>query len=345
MALALSDRFSARETLAQTISAIHGYVAHWTNGLHASLKPLLYGHQVGMETGVVEMAMHSLMKYNEAVYLTSSGPLDEASATAEAHLHMILEYKQEAMAQYTRLVLQTMLNLSGQSNDPLILTGRAMNQEEMMRLAVETKNRITIVLLYSYRMQLAYLFGDYVSALKYSEQSLDFGTKVCGGHVMMTRHFFYRGLSALALAITGREPRKNLRRALQATKMMKRWTMNGNVNCLHMVCLLEAEIAALRKENKAAVLYTEAVLSAGRACYLQDKALAHHRAGLFHLAADDDSYWAAYHFGNAIQCYHTWGASPLVDQLVKKYGDLVKDSGSSLNASQSLLVSNLLIAE
>lgn len=54
----LSDRFDDREMYPHTIITTHGFLTHWTNDYHDSLKPLLYGHQVGMETGDVNSELN-----------------------------------------------------------------------------------------------------------------------------------------------------------------------------------------------------------------------------------------------------------------------------------------------
>ena len=53
VAISLSQRLNARASVAKTIVCIYGLNYHWTSNLRICLKPLMYGHKVGMESGEV----------------------------------------------------------------------------------------------------------------------------------------------------------------------------------------------------------------------------------------------------------------------------------------------------
>ena len=130
---------------------------------------------MGMETGEVEMAMHGLVIHDMGVFLTASRSLDTLVKGMETNVHRMREFKQEMFAHFNVLCWQTALNLNGQSADPLIMTGKAMNQDEMINLALEKKSVVMEAMMYSFRMLLAYLFGDLANAAMYAEKSKDFG--------------------------------------------------------------------------------------------------------------------------------------------------------------------------
>jgi hypothetical protein len=49
----LSERLNARSSRSKTIICVYDFIVHWQNHLRTSLKPLLYGHKLGMQTGEV----------------------------------------------------------------------------------------------------------------------------------------------------------------------------------------------------------------------------------------------------------------------------------------------------
>ena len=326
--LAIDERLKARETSAKTIAAVYGYVAHWSKSLHTLEKPLLYGQQIGFETGEVDMACHCMIILGLSRFFTASRPLDMLSRDIESHVHTMKEHKLDTYVGYLSVLWQTVLCLSGKSENPMKLTGKAMDEDRVYKVAIETKNRLLMGMMHSLKMQLAYLLGDYKAAASYAALTSDFGVSVGQGAVLIPAHFFYRGLSMAALSILGKDTRKNTQGAQQAMKTLQKWSSKGNVNCLHMVKLLEAELAVIRNKPNASDLYKEAVNVAGRNGFMQDKGLAHYRSALFHLSKND-SYWASYNLDNAIQCFHDWGATAVSSHLVATHGSFLQNAECS----------------
>jgi hypothetical protein len=316
-ALELSQRLDARETLAKTIYAVYGFVHHWNRDMRSATKPLLYGHQVGMETGEIEISMHNLAACLNSELIAGSTNLTLLAKKMKEACQKMRDYKQEAIRAFVSALWQVTLSLLGQSTDPLVLTGEAMDE----RLA-DTNNKVLQVFLQSCRMQMAYMFGAFELAGQLAESSKEYGVTISQGELMVPKHTFFQGLVWCGKAAAeGRSKfrSKHVRRARVITKKIKKWVQSGNVNCLHQVQLLEAEMAFLNGQKDIAnKMYQASILSAGRGGFVQDMALAHERAGIFHLEVDDDSYWAVHHFDCAISVYQDWGAKAKVDQLVEK---------------------------
>ena len=323
VALTLLDRLKCKETMSRTIFLVYGFVHHWTKDEQLSIKPFLYGHQVGMETGDIEQAMYNLDVYGITAFYTSK-QLDVLEKEWETYCQQMSDYKQESILYLARCKHQLFLNLLGRSEDPLVLTGEAMNQEEMRKLAKETNNRLLEVCVDAFRLPLAYILGDYELADELSGRTREIGKEILVSHIFVPRHLFYAGMTAFALARSKcKASRKQLRYANLILRKMKKWAQSGNVSCLHMIQMFEAELAVVkRKRDRATRKFNDSISSAARAGYLQDRALAHERAGLFFLD-EQDNYWASYHFERSIECYDDWGAKAKVDQLVEKYAAFI----------------------
>ena len=112
--------------------------------------------------------------------------------------------------------------------------------------------------------------------------------------------------------------RKLKKRALKSVKILRGWAKKGNVNVVHYVHLVEAQLAALEgKNNKAEEKYKSAIATATRNGFIQDRALSHELASEYFAATTND-YWKDYHLDNAIKSYTDWGASVKVTQLESK---------------------------
>jgi hypothetical protein len=234
------------------------------------------------------------------------------------------EYKQEGVRNFYILALQFALKLVGPTENPASMTGEVVDESEARSNAERIGNMLLLQFLENYCLQLAYYFGEYELADRFSLQTKNFA-KVAGGHFLVARNVFFRGLTALALAGQGQHRRRNIRVARLLLLQLKKWYKAGNVNCCHMVHLLQAESAAVRKHaSKAARLYALAIHSSGRNGYLNDKALAHERAFLFFLRDKKDAFWAQNHYTDAVQAYCDWNAYEKARHLVRCYGSRVE---------------------
>jgi predicted ATPase len=331
-ALALSERLGSKETLAKTIYAVYGFVYPLVESLRSCSSTLLYGHQVGMESGDIEIAMFNLASCLNSQLIAGSTKLDELAKRMEEACRKMKEYRQIQIRSFVLVLWQMTLNLSGRSKDSMVLSGEAMDEGEMREMAAETKNQVLEGFLLSSKMQLAYYFGDSVErAAQLAESSKDYGVKVGQGELSVPRHTFFQGMVWSEMGLqdargNGSRGKGYARRVKGILKTMQKWVKNGNMNCLHLAQLLEAELAFLQGNHAlAAAVYKKSIVSAGRACFAQDIAQAHERSGLFYLATEADTFWAAYHIDKAILGFQDWGATAKAEQLVGRYGDMLVD--------------------
>jgi hypothetical protein len=287
--------------------------------MRLSIKPLLHGYQVGMHHGDIEFAMHCLSNYDFARWICGSLPLGDLVPDMEEHCKMMKRCGQKAILTRSIILLEISKSLLKDAELPTTL-------DELQELCAQVKAVVVDCLIKSFRMQLNYLFGQYDEAQKDAEATRDYGFKVAQGEQLVPRHHFFRGLIAVALAQQGYQKRKNIGTAKEVIKTLEKWTRDGCHDSLHRLHLLEAELAAVQKKDCASELYKAAIQSANRGSFVHDKALAHERAGVYHLEHDSDTFWASFHLDNAIQCYRNWGAVAKVDDLIKKHGAVILEA-------------------
>ncbi|KAL7536465.1 hypothetical protein ACHAXR_007176 [Thalassiosira sp. AJA248-18] len=319
-ALSLSERLGARQTESKTIFAFYAFIYHWSKYLRDAEQPLLFGYQVGLENGDVEAAFFDLGHLMMNGLIAGSVKLDTLSERMKDSSQKMKYYKQNAIRSFIVCLWQVALNLSGQSVDPFVLTGEAMNEKDMFDTIEKTKNAMLKPFLYSLKMQLLFILGDYKKALHCAKKSADYGVKISQGEPLVPRHTFFSGLTFIANGEIGR--------GKKVLKKMKSWVTKGNINCLHQVQLLVAELASVNGKNEVAKKsFEDAAKSAKVGSFDNDRALTHERAALHFLKSDDDTYWAAYHINLSIEAYESWSATAKVRQLVEKHQDILSKHG------------------
>lgn len=318
LALKLLDQYSEQET--QVLLLAHSFVVHWQSPIQKQIDPLLQGHKAGMASGDVVNAFLCSVGYT-FFYYHSGLPLEPLEKDTRAYCQLMEEYQQNLALLDVIPLFQGILNLLGRSEDPLILTGEAMNQDEFLQNAEEKGIPTAIQKVFLVRMQLAYYFGDIDLALEMLE-SCDKLMATVKAHMVFEVYTFFCGLIYLGQAQKKRK-QYYMKKAQGMTKRLKTWVKDGAVNCVHKLWLLEAEYSVLKggkrgQNEKIRRLYDTAISTASRSGFIHDAALANERAGAWSLSQDDE-FWASSYLSRAHELYLEWGASAKVDQFSRKY--------------------------
>ena len=160
---------------------------------------------------------------------------------------------------------------------------------------------------------LAFVMGDYRLCANLSLEFADEILQRLTAQAANIRVRFNAAMSGLIMAQMGK--RKYKRLGLKNAAVVRSWTKKGNVNCLHLETLLDAEQARLEsKANSAIKSYESAIVLSGRRGFIHDQALACERYAdfLFSLGHKADG---TSRLQDAIKWYEEWGASAKVHQL------------------------------
>jgi hypothetical protein len=80
--------------------------------------------------------------------------------------------------------------------------------------------------------------------------------------------------------------------ARKTLQLIQGWAKNGNVNVVHYLYILEAELAVLHGKNKnAKKSFNDAIATSSRDGFIQDRALAHELASAYFEAQGDAAYF------------------------------------------------------
>lgn len=190
--------------------------------------------------------------------------------------------------------------------------------EDIIKDATECDDKIYRAKTFTIVLELKVFFQQWDVATNLLAEAGDL-RPVLRGLFLWSRFTFLEGLisiqSAQAAAIPWLNKRKWKKKAVKSMKIIRGQVKKGNVNLVHCLHLLEAEIAALENKcNKAEDSYKAAITVASTNGFIQDCALSHELTSAY-FASKSDHYWKDYHMEQCIERYSEWGAAAKVEQL------------------------------
>jgi hypothetical protein len=332
---ALSKRPGWMETRSRILMVTNTYIFPWASHLRTCLKPLLLGYEVGMKEGDIENSLFCAYQYGNLA--TCAGrPLNLVHADMLDFTTQMKIYSQETIYQMSLPQWQfALIMMAEPAPEPPLLSGDVMVFDEMMKHLLETNHVYLQDVTRMNQMLLAFYFGDYQLAWAMVEASKDF-KKSNMANFLVPRRVFFLGMTAFCLARSRRPNRVWKQRGTRAIAQLKKWLVGGNINCIHMVHLLEAEEEALRygKDDTGKVLrkFQMALSMASRAGFIHDAALASERTaeylsvGMASCCSDSSSSRVRDYVELAMTSYTEWGALAKVDQLKKKWSSWLRET-------------------
>ncbi|KAL7580342.1 hypothetical protein ACA910_004373 [Epithemia clementina (nom. ined.)] len=339
-ALRLMQRFGTRENAGMIRFVVHSLIQAWTvepQIVHRNLEANCRSSLVG---GDLLPAFCSLATAYAISFDCGHQRLDEMESLGESYCLEIKQGGNRLIAGIHDATWLIVLNLRCDSSEVKLETASvlSMTQDE----ALSYGNDILEFAFLSRDLQLAYLLGEYKrgdDVRKRSEAPIRSMTS--SPHLIL--HYSYCALNCLMLcASNGPEPvRKNsyYKMAVLHLAKLNKWQKEyGYRFGGHLVKLIQAEFSRVEgRYSLAEKNYQGSVWIASRQGNHRDKGLAHELAGRFFWRDRKDDTWAAYHFDQAIQAYHSWGATLLVNRLLEKYGEVVSSDPGRSDLSNQLL--------
>ncbi|BAY25803.1 multi-sensor signal transduction multi-kinase [Calothrix sp. NIES-2100] len=323
LALSLLTKCNAREVQAKVMEVFNGGIRHWKEHPREILKPLLETYSVGLETGDLEFAAIAIQFYSLSCYFIGR-ELTGLEREIITYSNAIGKIKQERAFKWNEIYRQSVLNLLGSVEDPCRLVGEAYDEEKMLPLHLETKDGIGLLHLYVSKLHLCYLFQNFRQAIEnatLAEKYLDSGT----GQLHIPLFYFYDSLAQLAVYSDGilDEQKRILDRVQTNQEQIQRWAHFAPMNYLHKYYLVEAEQHRVIDQYLEAMdAYDRAINLAQENEYINEEALANELAARFYLEWGKEKIAQTY-LTDAYYCYMRWGAKAKVDDLAKRYPQLL----------------------
>ncbi|MBE9206650.1 AAA family ATPase [Nostoc sp. LEGE 06077] len=323
LALILLDKFNAKEIKTKIMNAFNSVIRHWQEHTKEMLSPLLDSYSIGLETGDLEFAAYSLYNYCCSSYFTGREitGLEREMAT---YNYAIIQMNQETIFYWSAIYRQIVLNLLGFVENPCYLVGEAYNEEKMFSIHKQSNDGGSLLALFLGKLHLFYLFHDYPQAL---ENSILASNYLAGGtgQIVIPIFYFYDSLVRLATYTDALdvEQKSIIEKITANQEKIQRWAHHAPMNYLHKFYLVEAEkYRVIGQYLEAIESYDRAISLAKENEYINEEALANELAAKFYLAWGKEKIAQTY-LTDAYYCYVRWGAKAKVDDLAKRYPQLL----------------------
>ncbi|MBD2186337.1 trifunctional serine/threonine-protein kinase/ATP-binding protein/sensor histidine kinase [Aerosakkonema funiforme] len=323
LALKTLARFHAKEITAKVSINVGGDIKHWQEHGRETLKFLRSGYQIGLETGDLEFAAYCGVYECFNSYLIGA-ELSQHEQEVAIYSRAFSQFKQETVCIWSAIHRQTVLNLMERSDRPSCLVGQAYNETESLPQHEKVNDRLALHILYFNKLTLSYIFGEFQQALANAEQAEKYLDGVTGMLVIPT-FYLYDSLARMALYNDAPESeQKNiLLKAIANQEKMENWANFAPMNHLHKLYLVQAELnRILDKKIEAMKMYDCAIAGAKENGYIQEEALADELAAKFYLEWGKAKIAQTYMI-DAYYAYSRWGAKAKVEDLEKRYPELL----------------------
>ena len=315
LALKLADKFQARDQLARISFVLYGFVFIWTEPIQACISKNFDAIEIGLKAGDSEYAMKCAVQALKNSTQTGE-KLPTLSAKFQQYTTEMLQNKQFMAYKQCLPMWQGILNLMGQSENPLVLTGAACNEESLIFDLLDSGNLNACRSVYVVKLWLCVIFGDLGQAQIILNDHL--GSLAKGTVAGLGLSFASFNMSVVYFSLarkSGKEKDDCKNNALAGLEMFKTFASNSPWNFQHHFELLSAENHFMNGDfTSAAKTYEESILTAERHGFIHDAALFSERAGLFYYTMENKTRSTAA-FGKARELYRKWGAT-------RKAGDL-----------------------
>jgi predicted ATPase/class 3 adenylate cyclase len=328
LGLILLDRFDAREWLAQIYTPIYALINNWNEHVENTLSPLQESYHIGLETGAIEFACINANLYCIAAYLTGR-ELAKIESETRAYSEGFDHYKQETNVNYNEVFRQAMLNFMGRSEDPLVLTGDAYDEEKMIAQNQERNDQTGAFFIHFNKLILYYYFQDYKNAYRHAVEARERLESVLA-KFEIPNHHFYEALTLLAMYPHAKQSEKRamMKRVRGNLRKLKKWAGDAAENYLHKYQLVNAErLRVLDKQDQARMEYDRAIAGATANRYIHEEGLAYEVAGRFYLNQQSEGL-AEFHLKAAYNAYREWGAEAKLRNLEQRYPQYVSSSSA-----------------
>ncbi|WP_445632467.1 histidine kinase [Nostoc sp. DSM 114161] len=339
LALHLLERFNLPELKSTILILFGGFIQHRQESFLATIPTLKNGFASGMETGDFLHAGYNVCCYSYAGFWggteLSSLELDISSYNAA-----LTNAKQHSAQTYVSLMRQAAENFREPRIQPDCLSGTIYDETAMLPKHRQANELTVIAELYTYKLLLAYSFGNYKAAIDYIDEGKQYLLAV-SGLIFIPIFSFYTTLTYLAVSRTLPEIEKAeiLAQVEIHQNSLHQWAQSAPMNHLHKWHLVEAEKQrVLGNKTEAIENYDRAISLAHTNGYIQEEALSNELCAQFYFDWGKEKVAEVY-IQQAYYCYARWGAKAKVVEIEKRYASLLASiiqQASSFSTNQTL---------
>ncbi|MCY7381925.1 MAG: trifunctional serine/threonine-protein kinase/ATP-binding protein/sensor histidine kinase [Microcoleus sp. CAN_BIN18] len=323
LALLLLEKLDTKKLKARIYGKVSSCISHWKEPLSNTLPFFREGYQSGLETGDLEWGGICAVLYLMHAWFAGKELSDLSREGAVICTHFA-QLRQKTMSKLGAIFQQAILNLLGNTTEAWRFTGETFNEEEDMPIFLESGNQTARCYFYVSKLVLCYLFGQFEEAIA-SASTLEKYLGAAIGMSLIPVFHTYDSLAHLAIysQVSEAEQQGILQRVTAHQEKVEHWADCAPANQLQKFYLVGAEQhRVLGNKLEAIEHYDRAILLAKDNKYLQEEALANELAAKFYLNWGKEKVAQSY-MQDAYYCYARWGAKAKIDDLEKRYPQLL----------------------
>lgn len=338
LAVELADRDGLISQRCKIRMIFGGFINYWRQPIETSLELLRSSLQLALDCGDVQYANYSILQIL-FLRLARGDDLGEMEQECQRYEHSIEQTSDWFAVSSYRVRRQYVLALKNRTSNGWSLTDSGYDEQSAVA-AFETAGNLTAWSYYLIvKMQLTFLFGQLDEARRFAQAS-EAQIRAVLNQIVVAEHYFYSGLTSVALLRRAKGRGRDLWRALnRARAKLRRWARHCPENFSPHHLLVEAEFMSLKGRPYAAERGYEAALAAAQQHgFRHVEALANELAGEFYLASERRNVAKAY-LHEARKAYARWGATAKVEQITQKHRAFFRDEDSDRPATKVISTS------
>lgn len=299
---------------AETIVYTHMFTAHWKQPSKDFVPVFKRGYASGMRTGEVAFALVNALSVASASF-SSGESLHDCEGMFREVCKMAREYKVGNVLDLGLPLWQGALNMMFETEHPLVLSGEAMKQHEMLD---NNPSPICQHQILTMQVLVAFIFAEW-EYLRETIPRMEKIRKTVRGVQALVFTWEYTcmaGVTYFALQRTCSNPFRFRPRAKKALRKLKKAVDSAITDCRPFYQLLLAEECALAKPSLETIkdAYDSAIAAATDTGLQHYVAVGYERAGRTFFELEDYSLAAEY-LRKARDAFLPWGAEAKCDQL------------------------------
>jgi predicted ATPase/transcriptional regulator with GAF, ATPase, and Fis domain len=330
LALGVNERFGDIKRRAKIHQQIHAHVKLWRRPFAECVHHAREAAAVGLQAGDFAYAGYGAATESWPAFMASRD-LTQFVREYTPALAFLTRVNMSGFRDAQRVMLNWALALQGRTADPLSLSNEHLDEAEFIARYSATAPLFMTVLRCA-RLHLCVVFDDPVAGLEAVSRAQE--VTIPGTMWPVLEDFW----SALVLAATHQSaaPEDQVRYALRiaaVARSLEELAGNcpENFRCMSLLVAAEQLVIDRGDRTKALSLYQEAIAYAVSSANLQMEALASDLCARRLMASGGDN--AREFIARACRAYDSWGATAKVQQLRRRFADLLGDGETARTPS------------
>ncbi|MEH2181317.1 AAA family ATPase [Nostoc sp.] len=325
IALKLLEIYDSREFKCKVHLLFAAHIQYWNEHLKNTIPSLLEALKDGLDNGDIEYAGYATMHLCHHP-LWVGEYLPEVHRKQEKYIQISgKEIAQEFSSELGNIWKQFTDNLLDLGKDLVSLNGESFNEQKRLPQLIHDNNHNSLVAVYVSKLILHYLHGEYSQALENGNLAYPHTLEIPGVFSVFIHNFFWSLSLLKCCEIVDINTQNNYFQQIEYNQQnLRLWADCAPINFLHKFHLVEAERhRVIGNKTEAIDLYDRAISLAKENEYINEEALSNELAAKFYLEWGKERVAQAY-MQEAYYCYARWGAKAKIQDLEKRYPQLLQ---------------------